>query len=63
MICFRKNGLDFSACGFPLVRLAAPGVPIRPGAAGGGGDCVGQGGGDHGDRGSRGGGGVSLWWL
>ena len=39
-----------------MARLAVPGVPCEAGAADGGGDCVGQGGGDRVDRVSREGG-------
>ena len=54
-----SDGSRFSAYIFHLARLAVPGVPCGPGAADGGGDCFGQGGGDRVDRVSRG---VSLWW-
>ena len=50
-----SDGSSCSACGFPLARLAVPGVPCEPGAADGGGDCFGQGGGDRVDRVSLGG--------
>ena len=49
------DGSRFSAYIFHLARLAVPGVPCGPGAADGGGDCFGQGGGDRVDRVSRGG--------